>query len=133
MKLTSSFSLILLLTGVIVVAEDPPRAPPKEPAPMPADGVPIKDPSTVKREKTYSALEIFKQIRAKNLPKKELVKLLGEPDYKCKYNGQELWQYYNLTQDDKDPTKLWHQYFMFENEKVSYDWVTKDAGPPRKP
>jgi hypothetical protein len=128
MKLFASILIAVLAAASISFAEDAPAPAPEQPA----DAEKIKDPSTVKREKTYSVLEIFEQIRDKRLPKEDLVKLLGEPDYKGTHNGQEFWQYYNLTQHNKDKTKLWHQNFLFEGGKVSYDWVTKTAGPPEE-
>jgi len=128
MKLFSSLLIAFLAAATCAPGQETPAA-----APKPPSAEKIKDPSTVKREKTYTALEIFEQIRDKRLPKEDLVKLLGEPDYKGTYNGQELWQYYNLTQHEKDKTKLWHQYFLFEGGKVSYDWVSETAGPPEPP
>jgi outer membrane protein assembly factor BamE (lipoprotein component of BamABCDE complex) len=81
------------------------------------------------REKTYTPGEIFSQIRQPGLSKAEVVKILGEPDFKGTYKGQDLWQYYDLTAQDKGG-KVWHQYFLFDKGHVSYDWVTDTKGPP---
>jgi hypothetical protein len=82
----------------------------------------------VAREKTYTPGEIFSQVRQPGLSKEAVVKLLGESDFKGTYKGQDLWQYYDLTRDQQG--KIWHQYFLFENGRVSYDWVTDKKGQP---
>ena len=81
------------------------------------------------RAKRYTPLEINQLIRSKSLPQKDLVQLLGEPDYRGKYKGQELWQYQSLTEADG---KVWHQNFLFEGGGVSYDWVVDTPGPPKE-
>ena len=78
---------------------------------------------------TYAPGEIYEKILSRRLSKEGLLKLLGEPDYKGEYKGQELWQYYDLTTDKSG--KLWHQNFLFTDGRVTYDWVVKEKGPPK--
>ena len=92
-------------------------------------------PSAQVRTKTYAPIEIYNLIRSKRLSKADLLTLLGEPDFKGTSKGQELWQYYDLTQSDGHDGrvgKLWHQYFLFENDRVSYDWVGTEKGAPKE-
>lgn len=70
---------------------------------------------------------IWDNVVGPQLSKSELVELLGPPDFVGTfaneyYNGP-LWQYYDMTVDCEDDGAVYNQNFLFENGRVSYDWV----------